>query len=135
MGAILLDKTGGKVLLGRRGIEPFYGDWNVIGGFLQYNEDPSAGLRREVKEELGVTCDVQEFVAALSDTYGPQGPALLNIYFAISTHSEVLKAADDVTELRWFPLDALPENMAFDSDREALRILSAKQLRGSREKI
>lgn len=125
VGAIILDDAG-RVLLGKRAVDPFQGDWNVIGGFLAYGEDPLAGLRREVVEEVGVRCVVEEFVAALADTYGPNGVALLNLYYKVRLLSENIKAQDDVAELRWFPLDAVPENLAFESDRKALRMLLRK---------
>ena len=124
MGAIPLDESR-RVLLGKRGVEPFQGDWNVIGGFLKYGEDPLEGLKREVREELGVDCTVGDFVVAAADWYGPQGVALLNLYFRVRLAGRDLKAQDDVTDLRWFPLDDLPENIAFESDRTALRALQA----------
>ncbi len=97
-----------------------------MGGFLRYGEDPFQGLKREVKEELGVACEVGEFVTAIADTYGTEGPALMNAYFTVHLASEAIRPQDDITELRWFSLDSLPENIAFESDRQALRILARK---------
>jgi 8-oxo-dGTP diphosphatase len=114
------------VLLGRRGVDPYRGDWNAVGGFLQYGEDPLTGLKREVKEELGVACEVDEFITMEADTYGADGPALMNAYFTVRLTPGRMRPQDDVTELRWFPLDGLPENLAFESDRKALRVLSQK---------
>lgn len=110
------------MLLGKRGIEPFYGSWNVIGGFLQYGEDPFAGLRREVREELGVECDIVDFVTMAPDTYGPSGQALLNIYFTVRLHSMEVAPHDDVMETQWFSLERLPKDIAFASDRKALEM-------------
>jgi len=125
VGAVPRDASG-RVLLGRRGIEPFRGDWNTVGGFLRYGEDPYEGLRREVREELGVPCEVEEFITMASDTYGKDGPALMNAYFCVRLGSDAIRPQDDVAELRWFPLESLPENIAFQSDRKALRILTQK---------
>ncbi len=125
VGALPLDARQ-RILLGRRGIEPFLGSWNVIGGFLLYGEDPLEGLRREVREELGVDCTVGELVASSADTYGPGGVALLCLYFRVCLSPGTCVPQDDVTELRWFPLDALPEKMAFESDRKALLALGEK---------
>ena len=61
-----------------------------------------------------------------ADTYGPNGPALLNTCFTVELHSDDLRPQDDVTELRWFPLDDLPDNIAFESDRKALQALKKK---------
>ena len=130
IGALPRDETG-RILLGRRGIEPCRGDWNTVGGFLQYGEDPLRGLKREVKEELGVACEVGEFVTTEADTYGTDGPALMNTYFTVHLASDAIRPQDDVIELRWFSLDSLPENIAFESDRKALRILAQKTNRSS----
>ena len=126
MGAIPFDRQG-RVLLGKRGIEPFYGLWNVIGGFLKYGEDPFVGLKREVREELGVECEVLDFVTMAPDTYGPEGSALLNSYFTVRLLSMDVHPEDDVIELQWFPLDQLPDNLAFESDRMALKALIKQQ--------
>ena len=126
VGAIPTDDRG-RVLLGRRGIEPFLGEWNTVGGFLQYGEDPFDGLRREVREELGVPCEVEEFVTMAADNYGTEGPALMNAYFTVRLCSDGVRPRDDVNEVRWFSLESLPENIAFQSDRKALQVLSRKR--------
>jgi len=130
VGALPRDLRG-RVLLGRRGVDPYRGDWNAVGGFLQYGEDPFTGLKREVKEELGVACEVEEFITMQADTYGVDGPALMNAYFTVRLATGTMRPQDDITELRWFPLDGLPENLAFESDQKALRILAQKTKRRS----
>lgn len=125
MGAIPVDGSG-RVLLARRAIEPFRGDWNTIGGFLGYGEDPYEGLRREVREETGADCVIKDFVTIASGTYGPEGTALLNAYFTVRLLSDKVSPRDDVSELRWFSLEELPENIPFESDRTALAILGRR---------
>lgn len=123
--AFPLDASG-RVLMGRRGIEPYRGAWNTIGGFLGYEEEPYAGLRREVREELGVDCEILDFVTMAEDRYGEEGPALLNAYFTVRLLSDDVRPQDDIVELRWFSLEELPDDIAFKSDRAALRILAGK---------
>ncbi len=127
VGALPVDGNG-NVLLARRGIEPFYGDWNIIGGFLNYQEDPLDGLRREVKEETGVECVILQFISMSADVYGDNGQALMNSYFTVQLLSQELHPQDDVSELRWFSLDALPGNLPFASDRDALAALRKKEI-------
>lgn len=119
MGAVPLDPDN-RVLLARRGIEPFKGDWNTIGGFLNYNEDPIEGLKREVLEETGVNCSIGEFISISSEVYGPGGKALLCVYFTVTLAASQFSPQDDVSELTWFSLDNLPDNIAFKSDLNAL---------------
>jgi len=122
VGALPLNDAG-HVLLARRGIDPYYGDWNIVGGFLNYQEDPIEGLIREVREETGVACRIDRFVTMTADVYGDKGQALLNAYFTVKLLSDDVQPHDDVSELRWFPLNALPENIPFASDRKALSAL------------
>ena len=48
-GAIVVDAAG-RVLLGKRSIEPFKGLWDIPGGFLEAEEHPEEGARREVSD-------------------------------------------------------------------------------------
>jgi 8-oxo-dGTP diphosphatase len=125
MGAFPIDDRG-RVLLARRGIEPFYGDWNSIGGFLGYQEEPIEGLKREVREETGVDCEILEHITMLADQYGDGGGALMCSHFTVRLLSDDIKPQDDVSELKWFSLDSLPGNIAFASDRRALTALIEK---------
>jgi len=125
MGAVPLDDCG-NVLLAQRGIEPFYGQWNTIGGFLNYQEDPLEGLIREVREETGVGCTILDFITMTADVYGEGGQALLNTYFTVRLHDGELRPQDDVMALQWFSLDNLPGDLPFASDRKALAVLKAK---------
>ena len=126
MGALPIDGQG-RVLLARRGIEPYLGQWNTIGGFLRYQEEPLDGLRREVREETGVDCEVLEFITMISDQYGDGGGALMCSHFTVRLLSGDIKAQDDVSELAWFSLDSLPGNIPFASDRRALAALRERR--------
>ena len=122
MGALPLDGRG-RVLLARRGIEPFRGGWNTIGGFLGYQEEPLDGLKREVREETGVDCEILECITMIADQYGDGGTALMCSHFTVRLLSDDFKPQDDVSELVWFSLDSLPDNIPFASDRRALAAL------------
>jgi len=43
-----------KVLLVKRGIEPFKGKWAIPGGFVHLNESLEEAAERELKEETNV---------------------------------------------------------------------------------
>lgn len=130
MGAIPVDSQG-RVLLARRGIDPFSGQWNTIGGFLDYQEEPLEGLKREVQEETGSDCDVLDFVVMVADQYGRDGSGLLCSYFTVRLHADTPAPRDDVSELRWFSLDNLPRDLPFSADRRALAALR-ERLAGGR---
>ncbi len=119
VGAVPIDEKN-RILLAKRGIEPFKGGWNIIGGFLNYGEEPVDGLKREVKEETGVECEVTGLICMHADTYGENGPALINISFTVKLLSDKVEPLDDVSELKWFELQDLPKDIPFESDRKIL---------------
>lgn len=117
----------GKILLGKRGIEPFKGFWNIPGGFLNYGEDPAEGAKREVFEETGLVIEVGDLIGIFNDVYGPDKFATLNIAYKARKISGTEKPGDDLIELEWFPLDQLPGEIAFKNDHMMLEALNKKQ--------
>ena len=107
-----------EVLLVRRGIEPFRGDWALPAGYQEYDEQPAEALRREVLEEAGIEIEVGRLVELLHVPDDPRKPANVAIYLARpSTASDALEAGDDARDARWFPKDALPAGLPFDNNR------------------
>jgi ADP-ribose pyrophosphatase YjhB (NUDIX family) len=79
-----------RVLLARRGFEPFLGLWDAVG---------------EPRELLGI------WMGRYADDR-----ATLNLFWTGRLADGTPRAADDVAELRWFAGDELPppEELAFD---------------------
>lgn len=112
----------GRVLLGRRARPPYAGTWDLPGGFLESGETPEQGLARELREEIGVGVRRQRLVGFTTDPYGPGGFAVLALLFRVMPSSYRVRAADDVSELRWFALDRVPyREIAFVGLRRLLR--------------
>ena len=112
----------GRVLLGRRARPPYAGTWDLPGGFLESGETPERGLVREVREELGVGVRRLRFVGFTSDPYGPGGFDVLVVLFRVTPSSRRMRADDDVSELRWFPIERVPYGeIAFAGLRRLLR--------------
>ncbi|MCY4088484.1 MAG: NUDIX domain-containing protein [Actinomycetia bacterium] len=122
IGAIVLDREGARVLLGRRGRDQHAGLWDTLGGFAHEGEDALETLAREIREETGAEIEPLAFIGGFADRYGPDGGATLNFYWTARLVSGE-PAADDVVELRWFPVEALPpdEEIAFANTARALR--------------
>ena len=109
----------GRVLLGRRSIEPHKDLWDVPGGFLEPWEDPLEGVRREVLEETGYEVEPGEVLAILVDVYDDPSVYTFNVYYLARIVGGEPRPADDVAELGWFGRDELPA-VAFATGREAL---------------
>ncbi len=133
---ILLRTMGGnrQILLTRRGIEPYKGEWDLPGGFLGNGELPEGGLARELKEELDVTVSNPRFFTAEIDQYNrddiaEQARFVLSLFYLCEVAPDAaFVPADDVVEAVWFPLERLPAELAFDCNRRALAKLSASGL-------
>ena len=112
----------GRVLLGKRGISPFFGHWDVPGGLLEPWEHPTDGVKRELREETGLDVEPTELLGVWIDTYGPGGDYTLNFYYICSASKGEPVADDDVSELRFFsPADLPPlSEIAFENGRKAL---------------
>jgi ADP-ribose pyrophosphatase YjhB (NUDIX family) len=98
----------GKVLLGKRGVPPLKGKYDVVGGFLKYGEDPLTGVLREAREETGLKVKILGMLGVYMDTYGRGGKSTLNFYYVATILSGRIQARDDVAELQWFPINKLP---------------------------
>jgi 8-oxo-dGTP diphosphatase len=98
----------GRVLLGLRAHEPDAGRWDLLGGFLEEEEHPLDGLRRELLEETGLEIEPGGFLGCYVDTYGTLGTTVLNLVYDARIASGEMAPADDVAELRWFDLEELP---------------------------
>ena len=114
--------TVSALVRGHRAFEPGAGLWDLLGGFMDEGEEAVEALRRELREETGLDLEPGEFLGALPDTYGPEGNATINFYWEGRLAQGEPRPADDVAELAWAPLDALPPRaeLAFANTVELL---------------
>lgn len=125
---VVIGQTGDgsrKVLLIRRGQEPYKDCWAFPGGFLNMDETLEECARRELKEETGLTAtgEMVELKSFSTVDRDPRGRTITVAYLVEMPLTEA-RGADDATEARWFPLDELPP-LAFDHD-EILKVALAK---------
>ncbi len=108
-----------KVLLVKRGTEPFLGCWALPGGFVDEGERPVEAARRELAEETGL---IWEGPLVPVGTWGdpgrdPRGWTVSAVYLADIGLSELtVVGGDDAAEAAWCFADDLPGKLAFDHD-------------------
>ncbi len=98
-----------RVLLSRRKRGTHLaGRWEFPGGKVEAGEDPRAGLRRELEEELGVLVHVGEIVDVTFHRYDDADKAVLLLFFAaVREKGSPEPRAIDVAEVKWAEAAAL----------------------------
>ncbi|MDD3398305.1 MAG: NUDIX hydrolase [Candidatus Methanomethylophilaceae archaeon] len=103
----------GRLVLVRRGREPFAGLHALPGGFVEWGESTEDAVRREMREETGLQTEVTSLMGVYSDPgRDPRGHTVSVVYVLKRTGGK-LEAGDDADEAAWFHLQSLPP-LAFD---------------------
>jgi 8-oxo-dGTP diphosphatase len=103
----------GKVLLAKRGHNPWYGHWCIPGGFQDFGEHPEDAARREVMEEVGVTVVLTGLLGIYVSRYErPDGLDWIQTTVYIGTTADDPVVNDgEMLACGFFDPDALPEPM------------------------
>lgn len=125
--AVGLVVDGNKVLLQKRVDN---GEWAVHGGGFELGETSEEALKREIKEELGITVVNPKFFGEFSGeplhfTY-PNGDEVYVIdicYLITEYEGEINPDPEELQEVKWFDIDNLPEDI-FYPDIEPLKALA-----------
>lgn len=97
----------GKVLLGRRSVEPYKHQWNLPGGTVYRGETLEQALIRNVKQEVGFDVlsfrpfDVCEFAS----------PHVVSLVFQVDDFSGEVLRGWQTSEIKWFDLSDIPADM------------------------
>jgi ADP-ribose pyrophosphatase YjhB (NUDIX family) len=122
-GAFVTDEAG-KLLFIQRAREPAKGKWAVPGGFIDFNESAEEGLRRELREEVGLEMGPMTYLCSHPNeyfykevTYRP-----LDLFFmAPAAGPTKLCAPDEIQTITWLEPDKVRmEDIAFASMRFAM---------------
>ena len=116
VGASVFIHKDGKLLLQKRKDN---GCWSVHGGCCELGETVEETAKRELLEETGLTACSLELLGVFSGkelfyTY-PNGDMVSNVdiaYLCEDFIGELLTQTDETTDLKWFGLDELPENIS-----------------------
>lgn len=98
---------GDKILLIRRGKEPFKGMWGVPGGRIEDDETAEQCLVREMKEETGLDVVPLKLVGLYSDPKRDPRLIIAAAYLVKRVGGEV-RGGDDAAEARWYGLEDMP---------------------------
>ncbi len=122
-GAVIVEDDA--ILLVKRARQPLKDQWCIPAGFTEWNEHPSETAVREVFGETGLRIELTGFFEVYSGSDDPRTNALLILYHARAVGGEMV-AGDDASDVDFFQFDNLPEQIAFEANRQALTDYSAR---------
>jgi len=106
--AVIIDQDG-QILLTKRSIPPFQGEWVMPGGKIDLGEPIVEALKREVWEEVGLEVEVGRLVDVFEHvTPGADNYHFIIIYYLCTPlYCDVSHNRDEVIEARWVRSDEL----------------------------
>jgi ADP-ribose pyrophosphatase YjhB (NUDIX family) len=120
--AAVLVEWDGRVLLVRRGNNPFRGLWTLPAGFVDAGEDPARAAERECLEETGLSVRVKRVLDVIAGREHERGADFVIVYQA-EVIGGTLSPNDDADAVEWFEPANLPP-LAFSATRKALELYS-----------
>lgn len=103
-----------KVLLIKRGRNPFKDMWALPGGFMGMDEELETAAKRELFEETGLKIDIiKQFKTYSSLERDPRHRTISTVFYHITNKDLVAKAGDDAADAHWWNFSDLPE-LSFD---------------------
>lgn len=112
----------GKVLLGRRNIDPALGEWGFVSGYIDRGEKVEEAAIREVKEETNLDAQLERLIGIFSERGNPNVILAFQASIVNGDLSALAAQPDEVSELAFFSLDEMPK-LAFPSGIAILQAL------------
>jgi len=125
--AVVVEQDGG-IVLGRRAIEPAYGEWCLPGGFVNDDEDPAAAAVRECREEINAEVELTALLGVYHVAKTTASSIVGIAYRGRVVAGETLSAGPEMLEVGVFRPGELPQ-VAFPSHREVLAMYAAAAAR------
>ena len=118
--AIIVRDDEDRILLVRRAPGVTYaGMWCIPCGYVEWEEDVRAAAIRELKEETGLEIEI-DGVAAIHSNFHNANQHTVGIWFDGHVAGGTLTPGDDADAALFAPLDDLPGEMAFPTDKVVL---------------
>ena len=116
-----------QVLMIHRNARPgdhHLGKYNGVGGKLEPDEDVLAGMRREILEEAGITCESLSLRGTISwPGFGKDGEDWLGFVFIIERFSGQPLTHNPEGTLEWVPVARILDLPLWEGDRNFLPLV------------
>jgi 8-oxo-dGTP diphosphatase len=106
--ALIVRDEANRILLGKRNKDPQRGSWVLPGGKIHAFESIADAAERELEEETGLKVEIQgQF--RVYEIINPPAEHRIVIYSWAKSVGGVISAADDISEVRFVPMEELGE--------------------------
>ena len=112
VGGVIL--RAGQVLLLLRKQAPEAGTWSLPGGRVEFKERLEDAVVRELREELGVTVEVESLVCVTNHIVPDENAHWVSPAYRVRVVSGVPQnlEPEKTAAIEWFPLSSLPVNLS-----------------------
>ena len=107
-------KKGNEIILIKRKNYPFKSSWALPGGYLEYNEKTEDAVIREIFEETGLVTKIMHLIGVYSDPKRDPRGHTVSIIYELKILKGKLEFGDDASDVNFFNLTKLPDNLSFD---------------------
>lgn len=119
---------GSRILLTKRNIYPFSDFWVLPGGHVEYGERVEDAIKREMKEELGVSVRIKKLLGVYSAPKRDPRYHSVAVAYLLEIQRGKISLDWESKEYKYFPLNNLPRKIGFDH-REMINDLINKRRR------
>jgi len=111
-----------KLLLVNRRNEPFKDKWALPGGFVGIDEELEDAVTRELVEETSLAGVRLEQMHTFGNVgRDPRGRQITIAFMGVAKKGLTkIKAGDDAIKAKWFDVEKLPKDLAFDHKKIAM---------------
>ena len=125
VGVSILCYEGERVLLIKRGKQPYKDHWSLPGGLVELGETLKAAAERELLEETGLTANlgdpVETFDSIQRDSAGQVISHYILTIFRGARRDGQATAGDDASALEWLTFDQIDDRLTTPGTTERIR--------------
>ena len=104
----------GKVLMVKRASYPFIESWVLPGGHVEYGEKIEKAIKREIKEELGISVKIKKIIGVYSDPKRDPRYHTVSVVYLLEKNKDKIRLNYEASEFKYFSFKKLPLKIGFD---------------------